>query len=241
MNGGIDCAFEGLALIRQPGLRRYVIIPLLINIVLLSGTIAFGVVKFEAWTSAFTSHLPAWLSVLSWIVAVLAAVLVILILLYVFAIVANIIAAPFNALLSEKVEEKLTGRAPVSEARLHVVMVRSIKRELARLAWYLPRVAGLLMVTVIPGVNVLAPLLWVLFGAWMMAVEYSDYAADNNDVSFSELRARLRGSRMQSLAFGLMIYVLLAIPFLNLVLIPAAVAGGTAFWVRRLAGTQTIR
>ena len=235
MNSGVDCVFEGLSLIRQPGLRRYVIMPLAINVVLLVGITAYAVYRFEAWTSALTGYLPDWLSFLSWFVGLVAAVLVILIVLYLFTIVANVIAAPFNAILSEKVEERLTGRAPVSNVSLHLVLARSVWRELAKLGYYLPRLLGLLIVTIIPGVNALAPVLWVLFGAWMMAVEYSDYAADNNEVAFSELRRRLGRSRLQSLTFGLMVYVLLAIPLLNLVLIPAAVAGGTSFWVRRLS------
>ena len=36
---GISCFLEGLKLIRQPGLRRYVVIPLVINVLVLSAAI----------------------------------------------------------------------------------------------------------------------------------------------------------------------------------------------------------
>lgn len=242
MNSGIDCVFEGLKLIRQPGLRRYVIMPLVINVVLLVGITAYGISRFEAWTGVLASYLPAWLSFLSWVVSLLAAILVILIALYLFTIFANVVAAPFNTILSEKVEEHLTGRVPATNTAMYIVLVRSVWRELVKLAYYLPRVLGLVIVTIIPGINAAAPVLWVLFGAWMMAVEYSDYAADNNEVAFRELRRRLGRVRLQSLSFGILVYVLLAIPFLNLVLLPAAVAGGTSFWVHQLSDSaQTIR
>ena len=234
MASGADCLFEGLHLIRQPGLRRYVAMPLLINIVLLSAMAAYGISRYDAWTGALTSYLPDWLSLLSWLVGLLAAALVVVMVLYLFTIVANIVAAPFNAVLSVKVEERLTGRAPMSNAGLHVVVTRSIGREIVKVLYYLPRLLGLLVIAVIPGLNAVAPVLWVLLGAWMMAVEYCDYAADNNEVSFKELRRRLGQSRLDALLFGVMVYVVLAIPFLNLVLVPAAVAGGTVFWVRRL-------
>ena len=234
MSSGIDCVFEGFGLIRQPGLRRYVIIPLAINVLLLTGFVTWAVVRFEIWTDALTRYLPSWLSFLSWLIWILAAILVILVVLYLFTIVANIIAAPFNAVLSVKVEERLTGLVSKSEASVASVLFRSIARELGKLLYYLPRLIGLLIVSLIPGINAIAPALWILFGAWMMAVEYTDYAADNNEVSFSELRLRLGWNRVQALAFGMLVYFLLAIPFLNLVVIPAAVAGGTAFWVRRL-------
>ena len=234
MTSGIDCVFEGFRLIRQPGLRRYVIMPLTINVVLLTGFITWGVMRFEVWTDSLTRYLPSWLSFLSWLIGLLAAVLVILVVLYLFTIVANIIAAPFNAILSVKVEERLTGLVSKSESSVMAVLFRSIARELGKLLYYLPRLVGLLIISFIPGINAIAPALWILFGAWMMAVEYTDYAADNNEVSFSELRLRLGWNRVQALGFGVLVYFLLAIPFLNLVVIPAAVAGGTAFWVRRL-------
>ena len=236
---GIDCLFEGLAMIRQPGLRRYVAMPLAINILLLAGAFGYGAVHYDAWTQSLTAWLPDWLSFLSWLINLLATLLVILVLLYVFTLVANLIAAPFNAVLSVKVEEKLTGRPPESNTAFHIVMVRSLWREVAKILYYLPRVVGLVIVSLIPGINAAAPLLWVLFGAWMMAVEFTDYGADNNEVSFPTLRRRLGRARWQALGFGVMAYVLLAIPLLNLVLIPAAVAGGTVFWVRNLKD-QTI-
>ena len=67
-----------------------------------------------------------------------------------------------------------------------------------------------------------------------MAVQYCDYAADNNQVSFADLRERLNGHVFQALLFGGCAYFLLAIPLVNLLLIPVAVAGGTVMWVERL-------
>lgn len=231
---GMDCLFEGLSLIRQPGLRRYVIMPVAINILLLSAAVGYGVIHYDGWIEHLTGWLPDWLSFLSWLIGLLAAILVVLVVLYVFTIVANLVAAPFNAILSIKVEERLTGRAPQTSTAFHIVFARSLWREIAKILYFLPRILGLLLITLIPGVNAMAPFLWVLFGAWMMTVEFTDYGADNNEVPFGELRIRLGRSRFQALMFGLLAYVLLAIPLLNLVLIPAAVAGGTVFWVRNL-------
>jgi len=72
----------------------------------------------------------------------------------------------------------------------------------------------------------------VLFGIWMMAVQYIDYPADNNKLGFDEMLAWLRDKRWQSLGFGGIVYVALLVPLLNLLIMPAAVAGATLFWVR---------
>jgi CysZ protein len=72
----------------------------------------------------------------------------------------------------------------------------------------------------------------------MMAIQFADYSADNNGVSFTELRRRMSQNKVDALLFGLLAYVLVAIPLLNLILIPAAVAGGTVFWINHLVETR---
>jgi CysZ protein len=93
---------------------------------------------------------------------------------------------------------------------------------------------GLLLITIIPVINTVAPPLWVLFGAWMMSIQYGDYAADNNDVSFRELQSRMSARWFDALMFGLPAYLLLTVPVVNLILMPVGVAGGTRFWVEHL-------
>ncbi len=231
---GIDCFVEGLKLIRQPGLRRYVVIPLIINVLVLSAAIFYGVNQYEAWMTYVDSSLPDFLSFLGGAVAVLGIIIGLALLLYTFTIVANIIAAPFNAILSVKVEEKITGQILTSNTSLHLVLVRSVTREISKFLYYLPRLIVLVVISLIPGLNAIAPFLWIAFGAWMMAVQYTDYAADNNEITFAELKKRLGSNTFQALLFGIPAYFLLAIPLVNLVLIPAGVAGGTKFWIEHL-------
>lgn len=231
---GVDCFFEGFTLVRKPGLRQYVIIPAVINMVVLVLMVAASVSQFDGWVSGMIAWLPSWLSFLSWFIWLLAVVVVMFALFYLFTIVANIVAAPFNALLSIKVEEHLTGKQNESSVSLWMIMPRAIWREISKLLYLLPRLLGLLLLSIIPVINAAAPILWILFGAWMMTVQYTDYAADNNEISFTDLRKRLAKKRMQSISFGLPAYMLLAIPVINLIILPVAVAGGTVFWVKNL-------
>ena len=231
---GIDCFVQGFGLVKKPGLRRYVIVPALINAAVLGLMIALTASEFSPWVEKLIAYLPEWLFFLSWLIRMLAYIIVIFILFYLFTIVANIVSSPFNALLSIKVEEALIGKSLVSNISMWVILPRAIMRELSKLRYLLPRLLGLLVLSVIPGINVVAPFLWVLFSGWMMAIQYTDYAADNNEVSFKELRQRLARNRIDSVLFGVPAYLMLAIPVLNLLLLPVAVAGGTVFWVKNL-------
>ena len=231
---GLDCFLEGFGLVRQPGLRQWVVIPAIINTLVLIGLITVTVSQFDGWVESLTGFLPDWLSFLEWLVWFLAVIVIMFVLLYLFTILANVIASPFNAMLSIKVEEKLTGSLLTSESSAWLILPRAVWREISKLMYLLPRLLGLLIISVIPVINAIAPVLWIVFGAWMMAVQYTDYAADNNEVSFTELRRRLAGKRIQSVLFGMPAYLLLAIPLVNLIVMPVAVAGGTMFWVKNL-------
>jgi len=66
----------------------------------------------------------------------------------------------------------------------------------------------------------------------MLAIQYVDYPADNNKLSWPDMLAWLREKRWQSLGFGGTVYLALLVPFANILVMPVAVAGATLFWVR---------
>ena len=103
---------RGLQLITKPGLRRFVIMPLLINIIIFSGTIWLGGHYFEQLMTWINQHLPNWLHWLQWLLWLVFGLLSMIIIFYTFTTFANLVAAPFNNLLAEKIELYLTGIAP---------------------------------------------------------------------------------------------------------------------------------
>ncbi len=226
---------EGLKLVLSPGLRLFVLLPLAINTLLFIGLIALAMQQFGGWVETFMPSLPSWLSFLEYIIWPLFVLLVLVIMFFTFTMLANIIAAPFNGFLAEKVEVVVRGRddfPPFSWGELMAMVPRTLGRELRKLAYFLPRAIPLLILTFIPGLNLIAAPLWILFGVWMMAVQYIDYPADNNKLGWNEMLAWLREKRWQSLGFGGATYLALMIPFVNILVMPAAVAGATLFWVR---------
>jgi CysZ protein len=231
---GLDCFLDGFSLIRKPGLRRYFVVPVIINATVLIALGAFSYARFGTWVNSIINWFPEWMSALYWLVWGVSLLVLLVLLLFVFTFVANIIASPFNAVLSIKVEELISGRPPVSTVSPWMVLPRALGREVIKLLYVLPRLLGLLLITIIPVINTISPFLWILFGAWMMAIQYSDYGADNNDVSFSDLKRRLGRKRFQSVMFGFPAYLLLTIPIVNLILMPVGVAGGTRFWLEHL-------
>lgn len=231
---GAGYAARGLGLLTRPGIKRYVVIPLLINVGLFSFVIYFGINEFGSFLDWL---LPSWLDWARWILWPLFGVASLLIVFYTFTLIANVIAAPFNALLSEKLEQSLTGGNPADSrrggnmAREAAVSVAGELQKLAYLAlWALP----LLLLFLIPVVNLAAPFIWAAFSAWMLSIEYADYPMSNNGMRFRAERALLREHKPLALGFGGLVMLMTMIPVINFIAMPTAVAGATAMWVEQL-------
>ncbi|WAG78185.1 sulfate transporter CysZ [Metapseudomonas furukawaii] len=226
---------EGLKLVLRPGLRLFVLLPLTVNLLLFAALIGFAIQEFSGWVDALMPTLPDWLGFLQYLIWPLFVLLVLVLVFFTFTLLANIIAAPFNGFLAEKVEVVVRGTddfPAFSWGELLAMIPRTMGREMRKLAYFLPRAGALLILSFVPGVNLLATPLWIIFGIWMMAVQYIDYPADNHKLGWNEMLAWLREKRWQSLGFGGITYLALMIPFVNVVMMPAAVAGATLFWVR---------
>ena len=234
---GFGYLLEGLRLIRLPRLRRFVLVPLLVNALLFTGLIFAALSGFEWLLDYLLGMLPGWLHWLQYILWPLFAISVLLVLVYSFTLIANLVAAPFNGLLAEAVERQLTGQSLEQTGNWRALLadiLPSIASELQKLGYFALRALPLLLLFVVPGINLLAPLLWLIFSAWMLALEYADYPLGNHGLKFRDQRPRLRQRRSLALGFGLTVLGLMLIPILNFVAMPAAVAGATAMWVREL-------
>lgn len=234
---GFGFVLEGLRLIRLPGLRRFVLVPLAVNSLLFVGLIFAAVTGFEELLQYLLGFLPNWLHWLQYLLWPIFAASVMIILAYGFTLLANLIAAPFNGLLAEAVERHLTGQSLDQTGSWQALLkdvVPSLLSELQKLAYFALRALPLALLFVIPGVNLAAPLIWTLFSAWMLAMEYADYPMDNHGLKFRNQRPVLRQRRAMAMGFGLTTLGLTLIPVLNFIAMPAAVAGATAMWVREL-------
>ena len=226
---------EALPLLLRPGLRLFVILPLLVNLLVFGGLIVFALQLFNDTLAHLMGSVPDWLSWLDWLLWPLFVVLMLLTVFFTFSLLANLIAAPFNGFLAEKIEVVLRGRddfPPFSLQELAAMVPRTVGRELRKLAYFLPRAIPLLLLTFIPLINLIAIPLWLLFRVCMLAIQYVDYPADNNKLSWPDMLAWLREKRWQSLGFGGTVYLALLVPFANILVMPVAVAGATLFWVR---------
>ena len=227
--------FRGIKLITRPGVRRFVVVPLMINIILFTAVITFGAGQFD---SLMDRLLPAGWDLVRLIVWPLFALVVLLFGFYTFTLIANLIAAPFNGMLAEAIERELTGRSITGETGLKSIakdVVGSFASEIKKLGYVVMFMIPLALLFLVPVLNVVAPFLWIAFSAWMLAVSYADFPMGNHSIRFRDQRNILRQRRWLTLGFGGIVMVGITIPIINFIMIPAAVAGATAMWVDELS------
>ncbi len=228
---GINDVLSGFGLIFQSGIRRYVIIPLLINTVLFAGAIYLLSLQMESWMQKL---LPDWLLWLEWLIWPLFAITLLFIVFFTFTLVANLISAPFNSYLSASVEYKLTGARPenlVSEPVWKTV-VRTVGAEISKTIYFLLWLIPLALLTIIPVINVAAPFAWFLFAAWSFSIEYLDSPLGNRGMLFKQVREYNRDNRMRSLGLGTGVFLMTSVPVLNFLAMPVAVCAATKMTTR---------
>lgn len=214
---------QGLKLLASPELRSFLIIPVLINLALYSVALVLG---YYYMNDLINSFIPGWLQWLDWILWPLFFICFFIAGFFTFTVIANIIAAPFYGKLAAKTLAVITGQtAATAEQPIAKVMAAEFKR----VAYLATRALPLLVLFVIPGLNVIAPFLWALFGAWGMALEYMAYPLENEGVLFSEQKQFAKEIRLGALSFGGLTMVGLTLPVLNIVVAPAAVIGATIY------------
>ena len=227
---GLRSYFSGITLIFKPGVRRFVWIPFFINLLL------FTLATWLLWTymsSVLVSLLPVWLDWLSWLLVPLFSIITLLLVYFGFSLLANIIAAPFYVYLARDVECYLRGEPnePVNNNSLIKEALSIIGLELRKIMYYLVRATPLLVLSIIPGINIISLPLWLLFSAWFLTFEYMGYFFENHQVLFKEQKSHMQSDRVNHIVFGSISLFAASVPVFNLFSPAIGVAGATKMLV----------
>jgi CysZ protein len=221
MIGAVSYLWKGFKLLSSPPLRPFVLMPLLINLVLYSVALMLG---FLYLNYLVEQMIPQWLHWLTWFIYPLFFISFCFIGFFTFSLLANLIAAPFYAKLAAKTLVVIN--AP-SLSTFEPSAMQVWKAELNRLRYSMTHTLPLLILFVIPVVNLVAPLLWLGFSAWCVALEYFAYPQENRGVLFPEQQAYLKTMKLNALSFGGLVTLGQALPIINIVIAPVAVIAAT--------------
>ncbi|MDT8407248.1 MAG: sulfate transporter CysZ [Methylococcales bacterium] len=213
--------YTGLTWLNRQELRQFVWAPVLINFFLYGTVLVLGGHYVDV---AITHFIPNWLGWLEFILWPLYFVLFFMLGFFTFGLLANLIASPFYGLLSLKVRRLLRPDAQMLD---EPGVGQMFLAELTKLVYFLTRAVPIVIISFIPVVNIIAPLLWALFGAWSLAVEYAAYPLENRGWLFARQREHLTARRLPALSFGALVLAGMTLPLANILVAPVAVIAAT--------------
>lgn len=238
---GIQYFFDGIKQILSPNLRRYILVPIVVNIFLMIFIIIGGAYYIQQHFTSITADYPEWIIIiLGGILWLLYAVVSLLVGTLIFTMLTNLIASPFYGLLSEAVEEKMEGQTIRTNtwSQMLVLWGHTFLRECRKIIYFIPWLFLCLIFLIFPLTWPLFPFIWWAIMSWIMAVQYTDYAPDNQQIPFKQMLSLLKTNTLTALGFGAATSIALTIPIFNLIVPAAAVAGGTIFWINLKKSTS---
>lgn len=251
LGSGVGLLFEGFGmLLRERSLWALAAVPVTLCTAALAGTGSLIYANAEALFLALTSWLPGlevavwyewlWLGPAKLLLGLFEVVLFALfcgVSLLAALLLANLASAPFLDLLSQRVELIVQGKvSDLGETGIAAIARearRALASELQRLVFFVG-VWGVISLggVLIPGGQLIAPPLLLVFTALFLPLDYAGYHLDRRQIPFLMRRRWLRDQLPVMLGFGSTAMLTALIPGLNLLLLPSLVIAGTLLALR---------
>ena len=233
---GFFSPFRSVRILRSnPRLIQYILIPFLINAIVFSAAVYLGLDFFGSTVVEYIPQGEAWFwTVLYWLLWVVAVLLTAVLVFFSFTVVGNLLASPFNDLLSERTEEVLSGAVndePFSASRFLKDALQTILMEAKKMWLFVVVMVFILPLNLLPGIgNGIYTLLAISLTLFFLCFEYLGFVLVRKHQFFREQKSYIFSRKFLMLGFSCGVMALLAIPFFHLFCIPLAVIGATRLW-----------
>lgn len=231
---GVRLLGRGMRMIgRSPRLILLGMIPALLSMVLYVGLFMLLLYFFEDLVDLATWYAQDWSSAF-WRtgaetvtgVAILGAAVLLAILS--FTAVTLLIGDPFYEKISESVEDRLGGVPDAVDRPWWRSLGRSLVDSIRLLSLTTMIAIPLFLFGLIPLVGqTVVPVLGATVGGWFVAVELAGIPFYRRGLNLTHRRRLLRQHRKATLGFGVAVFLCFLVPFGTVLVMPAAVAGGT--------------
>lgn len=247
---GLALPFRGLAyLFAHRGLKRYAVLPLILNVILYGAALAvffyflwnwqIGTVQWEFW-GPVGGYLAAVVNWMGWMVKLVVAMVALAASFFTFTGVGMALASPLNDILSEKVEISYCG----ADDRINMPFRFTFRAGLLSFFDSLRNLVRQLLFTLLSLPFLIVPLVGfvplLLVGAYFSGFGYLDSAMARNFLRPRHKKLISGKNFWEIMGFGLAMQALFAVPLLGMLLMPVGVTAGTlvycdADWNRLLA------
>lgn len=231
---GVGLLGRGLAMImRRPRMFLLGAIPPLFTSVLFTGVVVLLVTRADPLITALTPFADGWSTGSAQLARVLVGLALVagsvLLMVISFTTLTLTLGSPLYDKISESVDREL-GAAPAElDEKMITSLGRSLRQSVALIAVSLLVAPLLFFAGFIPAVGqTVVPVVSAVFGGWMLGIELLGSPFERRGLlRIRDRRTAMRRRRARVLGFCVPTFLLLAIPFVGVVVFPVATAAGT--------------
>jgi CysZ protein len=154
---------------------------------------------------------------------------------YTFFSITKLFSAPFNDLLSEKVEETSNDQFQPAEGSVsHFLnaLFPTILEEVKKLALIISGFAILYIATLLPLLQLIAIPLLMVYSVLVVAIDFLDYPMARRQMNISAKIQMVKRFMPELLGFGTITFALFLIPLFGLIILQLAVIGATLLFIQ---------
>lgn len=219
-------------------LIKYSIAPMIINLLIYGSVFILSYSWFtgsiESWLGIEGTEAGFWLKFLHTALLILGFILLLFFCYLLFTILGNVITAPFNEEISQRVEEIVTGTKEAHKMGFWEDAYISIKGEVQKLAFYLIILLLIFSLNLIPVAgSVIATVLGVIFSSFYNALDFLDYPMTRKKMRFRDKIKVTRKGKLVTYGFGFTAFLLLFLPVINIFMKPILVVAGTSLYYEK--------
>jgi CysZ protein len=225
---GMSYPFRGAwVLLTRPGLKRWAAVPILLSIL-----VFIGFITAASWVAA---HYGAevghgwWGTIASIAAGTASFIATLLIGFFTFAIMANVVASPFNDVLSRKTEVLLSGTTgEVAGGSFIHDMLRAVLSAVKLAVIQVAAMVPALLLLLIP---VIGFLLFAIPASFFLGMTFLDYPFERRKMRVGEKLRFCWEHFAEVFGFGVVTYALMLVPVVNVLVIPPATVGATMLYL----------
>lgn len=241
---GLGFAFRGAkrVYLEEPGLARYWIVPIAVTSIALLGSMAL-IGMYGSGLSDSVWATPTgddWVAELArgahWVFVGFVHLVLAVVALVVTMLVGSIVAAPFNARLGEVLDERVTGypTPPFAISRVVMDVVRTLVIEIV---FFVVNTILFFASLAFPPATPVLGIVGMILAGYYFAIAYLEIPLVARDASLGDRWRFWTANPMAILGYGTGVGLFLFVPIVNLLFMPAAVAGGVLLFAE-LSGSR---
>lgn len=219
-------------------LIKYSIAPMLINLLIYGSVFIFSynwlMGSLDKWLGIENTEAGFWLKFIYIVLLIIGFLLLLFVCYLLFAILGNIITAPFNEEISQRVEEIVSKGKIEHKIGFWEDAYISIKGEVQKLLFYLSILLLIFSLNIIPVAgSVLATTIGVIFSCFYNALDFLDYPMTRKKMRFRDKLKVTQKGKLVTFGFGFTSFLLMFLPVVNVFMKPILVAAGTALYYEK--------